>query len=899
MAEKVQSRVDRNKQKKAKKRQKKQKNKFATFIKRLILVCIIVGLVGVIAGISTFAYYASSAPKLTKKELSDPIPSVIKDKNNKVIARLGAQNRKYITYDQLPHQMENAILSTEDARFYKHHGIDPIRIGGAVVANIKHGFGSQGASTLTQQVVTMALNNKDVKTLKRKSQEAWLAIQLERHYTKHEILEMYVNKVYLSDGVFGFETAAEHYFGKSLSKLSLPQMALLAGMPQGPNLYNPFEHPDLAKERRDTVLSLMYQHHKITKSQMDQAMDTPITKGLVSEKKRNTPANKYPAFVDEVINEMQKLGNYNIYSDGLTIYTTLDARAQKYAEKILNTNSVVQYPDDKFQAGFALVDTKTGEIRALGGGRNRKVESGFNYAVDTRRSPGSTIKPILDYGPAIQNLKWSTGHILADEPTTYRDGTPINDWDNSYQGNITMRKALYNSRNIPALKTFREVGSDDANKFAKNLGFNFGDKGKNESASIGGGLGVSPLQMAGAYAAFGNDGVYNKPHAIRKIVLRDGVTEIKPNYQSKVAMSDYTAYMITDMLKDVLTKGTGTAASIPGLPVAGKTGTTNFSSADLAKYNLMSSDVEDSWFTGYTTKYALSVWTGYNSEQGKKYGITAANQKISQQIFRSLMSYVSEDVSTPDFTKPKSVIQIGSELYVRGSSDVNTANKQAEKDDKKEKDKEKDKDKNDVTAPTNISASYDKNSNQINVSWGYSGSGASFTLDGSIDGSKASFGSTSQTNFTISNPKPGSTYVISVTASADGKTSKAASASVTVPSAETTNDQTNNNQQDNANNSDKNNANTNDDNQTNDQNSNQSDQNSKTDNNNGNDSSTNTNTDKSNSNDTNSNDNTSNQNQSGQNNSSGSKATPTSGTTNKQNTETNNQQQNQKNSSSN
>ena len=767
MAEKYQSREERRKQMQAnqhKKKRKKPKNKFLTFIKRLILVCFLVGLAGVIAGISTFAYYASSSPKLTKKQLSDPIPSVIKDKSNKTVATLGAQNRKYIDYEELPKQMENAILSTEDARFYQHHGIDPIRLGGAVVANFTKGFGSEGASTLTQQVVSMALNNKNEKTLKRKAQEAWLAIQLERKYTKHEILEMYVNKVYMSDGVFGFETAAEHYYGKSLSKLSLPEIAVLAGMPQSPNNYNPFDHPDLTKKRRDIVLSMMYKNNKITKAEMEKAQATPVSAGLVKEKERNTNANKYPAFVNEVIKEVQKLGNYNVYADGLTIYTTLDSSAQQYTEKILNTNSIINYPDKKMQAGIALIDTKTGEIRALGGGRNMRLDRGFNYAVDTKRSPGSTIKPILDYGPAIEYLHWSTGHQLNDVATTYSDGTPINDWDNRFLGKMSMRKALYLSRNIPAYETYKEVGKERAIRFAKKLGLDLNSKEIVESSSIGGGVQVSPLQMASAYAAFGNEGIYNKPHAIRKIVLRDGVTEIKPHVQSKIAMSDFTAYMITDVLKDVLTKGTGTTAHIPGLPAAGKTGTTNFDKDELAKYGILSSSVRDSWFAGYTTRYSLAVWTGYESEKGKKYGVTRPYQTVAQQIYRHLMRYVSEGKETPDFTMPKSVVRMGSELYIRGHIDTAIDKKSVTQD-----------------APANVHAAYDANSKKITVTWDYEGSGATFNVSGTINGSAASFGSTSGKSITVANPKAGATYVFNVTATVNGVKSKAASASVTVP----------------------------------------------------------------------------------------------------------------------
>ena len=261
------------------------------------------------------------------------------------------------------------------------------------------------------------------------------------------------------------------------------------------------------------------------------------------------------------------MGEYNAFTDGLKIYTTLDPNAQTHVETVLNGQSNVKFPDEEMQAGITLLDTKTGAIRAIGGGRNQGVKRGFNYAIDTRRQPGSTIKPILDYGPAIEYLGWSTYEQLVDEPYTYSDGTPINNWDRQFMGQMSMRKALYLSRNIPALKALQKVGTEKADKFATGLGFDF--KNVYESYAIGGlggkDSGVSPLQMAGAYATFGNEGIYNKPFTVTKIVLRDGETEIQGQMESHVAMKDSTAYMITDMLKDVLTNGSGGSARVPGL----------------------------------------------------------------------------------------------------------------------------------------------------------------------------------------------------------------------------------------------------------------------------------------------------------------------------------------------
>nr|WP_237712837.1 penicillin-binding protein 1A [Bacillus methanolicus] len=742
------------------------------------------------SGVATFAYMIKDAPKLNEKLLKDPISSKIYDMNNHLIAEVGSEKRDYVDYDHIPKLVEHAVLATEDYRFYKHHGVDLIRLGGAVIANITHGFGSEGGSTITQQVVKNSFLTFD-KTLKRKAQEAWLAFQLERKYTKHEIFEMYVNKVYMSEGVHGIATAAKIYFGKDLKDLTLPEAALLAGMPQSPNNYNPFEHPDRAEKRRNIVLSLMYKHGYITKEEMEKAQKVPVTSTLVKEEKRKKNDKPYDAFVDAVIDEVEKYGDFDIFSDGLKIYTTLDPDAQSYVEKMLNSNDIVQFPDDKFQAGIVLLDTKTGEIRAIGGGRNQKVKRGFNYAIDTRRQPGSTIKPILDYGPAIEYLKWGTYHTLVDEPYTYSDGTPINNWDNRHMGPMTMREALARSRNVPALKALQEVGLEKAKDFANRLGIPL--KEIYESYAIGGlgnkDKGVSPLQMAGAYSAFGNNGFYTEPHAIRAIEFRDG-TKIDTSPEPKVVMNDYTAFMITDMLKSVVKDpyGTGTRADIPGLPVAGKTGTTNYSQADRERYGIPDGAVPDSWFVGYTTRYTAAVWTGYK-DQTENYIPAGDDQKISQYLFKNLMEHVSRGVETPDFEMPNSVervrIEKGSvpaklaseytpenmvlyEYAVKGHAPSQVSEKFYKPE-----------------AP-NIQAKYDEQANQIVLSWDYNtegdNQGVQFVVNVSINGGpEQQLTVTEEKGFSIANPVPGGIYKFNVIAVKGNLQSAPGSATIQIP----------------------------------------------------------------------------------------------------------------------
>ncbi|MGG5253829.1 PBP1A family penicillin-binding protein [Neobacillus sp. SM06] len=782
MAEQSQSREERRKQLKANnaKGSKKQKKKSGGIFKKIFLTLIALGIVGMLAGVATVAYMVKDAPKLDPKLLKDPIASKVLDMNGKLIAEVGAENREYVAYKDIPSVVENAFLATEDYRFYQHHGIDPIRLGGAVLANFKNGFGSEGGSTITQQVVKNTFLTRE-KTLKRKVQEAWLAYQLEQKYTKHQILEMYLNKILMGGNTYGVATAAKVYFGKPLKDVTLPEAALLAGLPQSPNNYNPFVHPDLAEKRRNVVLSLMYQHGYISKAQMEQAQKVPVQSTLAKEDQRKLNEKPYDSFVDAVIDEVKKAGDFDIFSDGLTVYTTLDPNAQLYVDKILNTNEVVKYPDDKFQAGITLLDTKTGEVRAIGGGRNQKVRRGFNYAIDSMRQPGSTIKPILDYGPAIEYLQWGTYHMIVDKPSKYSNGTSYGNWDGRYLGPMTIRTALQMSRNTPAVQTLQQVGTDKAKTFANKLGIPL--KEVFESYAIGGlGDGLSTMEMAGAYSAFGNNGFYTPPHTVTKIKLRDG-TEINTTPETKVVMKDYTAFMITDMLKSVLEPpGTGTAAKVPGLPIAGKSGTTNYTEADMKKYNITNKKaVPDAWFTGYTTNYTASVWTGYSSRSTPIE--PGSDQKIAQLIFKNLMAYVSKDKNTPDFTMPKSVqkvriekgtMQLASdytpdsevltEYAVKGYAPKEVSTKFAKPD-----------------APGNAAANFDQAKNEITLSWDY-GKSAQFDVSVSINnGAEQKLTTTSDKSLKIANPTPGAKYLFKIIAVNGQQASDPATAAVDIP----------------------------------------------------------------------------------------------------------------------
>lgn len=658
---------------------KKPKKKKKGIILKIFLGLLVTGFVAFLVGVGLFWSYASKAPKLDDEKLNASVSSKIYDINNEVIEDLGAEKRELIQPNDVPQLLKDAVVSVEDRRFYKHMGVDPIRIVGSLVSNLKSG-GLQGGSTLTQQLIKLSYfsTKESDQTIKRKAQEAWLAVQLERKKSKEEILTYYINKVYMANGLYGMETAAENYFGKPLAELNLPQTALLAGMPQAPNDYDPYTHPDTAKERRDVVLYTMLDNKKITQKEYDAAKATPVNDGLVPLKTDSSDRKVIDNYISEVIQEVSDKTGKNVATDGLDIYTNLDMNAQKRLYDIVNSDEYVAYPDADMQVASTVIDVNTGQVRAQIGGRNipDDVQRGTNLAVNVRRDVGSTMKPVIDYGPAIENLNYSTGKILYDQPTNYPGTTtPVYNADLQYYGAITMRRAIMQSRNTTALQTFDAVGKDKINEFIKGLGIQFKTLeyanaiSSNTNDIDGTKYGVSSLKLAAAYASFGNNGVYNKPYYVNKIAYNDGsVVEYKPD--SKRAMKDSTAYMITDMLKDVISGGTAFNAAIPGLIQAGKTGTSNYTDEDLAKMGTSETGIApDSTFVGYTPHYAVSVWTGYNDRSTPIY---QQYYGIASDVYREMMSYLAENVSNDDWEQPDSVVRLGNELYVKDAYDVPT-----------------------------------------------------------------------------------------------------------------------------------------------------------------------------------------------------------------------------------
>jgi len=776
MSENNQTRVARRQQKKAK------KSKKPTWKKIFLIIGIIILAIGVSIG-GLFTYYIATAPDLDATLLTDAYSSKYYDKDGEEIGDFaGDEKRTKIEFDDLPDVLIDAVTATEDVRFFSHPGIDLRRIGGAVIANITRGFGAEGASTITQQVIEKSFLSPD-KKLKLKVQEQWLALKLEREYSKEQIMEMYLNKIFYGSHSYGVAEAAKNYFGKTdLHDLTLVEAAILAGLPQRPTAYNPYENPDLTAGRVDTVLKLMVRHNKITQAEADEAREVDISSLLAGKKPSSM---KYNAFIQQVEKEVkEKLDGADIYADGLKIYTTLDTSAQDHVEFLLSDSedNPINYPDDKLQSGMVILDTSNGAIRAIGGGRN--YDHGTNHATQNAQQLGSTAKPLVSFGPAIEYNKISTYHQINDDEPYPIAGTDkvIRNWNRQYQGWMSARYALSQSLNVPTVKLLEETGYENARKFGEGLGIKF----HNDTVTIGDAIGgtetrVSPLQVAGAYRAFGNEGIYNEPYAVTKVEFPDGkVVDLKP--EPEAAMSDYTAYMVTDMLKTAITEGTGrNYANIPGLAVAGKTGTTT--SPHFEKGS------PDAWFSGYTTNYTIAVWSGYSSAEDRK-AQPIPDTSISQTLFKNAMTEISKDVETADFVKPDSVVEVAvekgsnpaklpskytpssnivTELFVKGHEPGEVSEKFDELD-----------------PVSDLNAKFDEDKNSIHVSWDYDEElEVSFEVSASINGGQMSkLSSTEDMSLEISEVEVGAEYEIQVVVVDGSNKSDPKSVKVKVPEEE-------------------------------------------------------------------------------------------------------------------
>jgi len=643
---------------KSKSKTPKQIKKWQVAGRSSFFLATITALVGVVVvGLWVLALI-NDAPELDHRLLVGRNQSTIMDMDGDMLTELegvGGMRREWVDLADISPVMIDAILATEDARFNNHHGVDWTRTMGALVSNVEAQVGGsggmQGGSTLTQQLVNQTHllildeygNTVRDNSVGRKVQEIYLSMQLEREFSKDQILEAYLNFSPFGQNIYGVQAAAEFYFDTSASELTLAQAATLAGILQAPSHWSPDVNPHQAQIRRDTVLNLMYVHGYIDAGMRDLASAVPITDLLVNNEVETAEMERYQPFVDYVLAEAEQRFDIEPHA-GYRIYTTLDRNAQAHVHNVVTTNNYFLWPDEYIQTGIAMIETGTGEIRALGS-RNLMGSSddarGFNMATDLRRQPGSASKPIWAYGAAMEYLNWGTGSNIWDDLYAGAGGHIFHSWDRDIRGRVTLDFAMEWSWNIPAVRAFNAVvdqyGPEHLAEFVTRLGIPQEASNLYEANAIGGGTLVSPLQMAGAYATFGNGGVFNEPHAIRRIVDPEGVVIYESPHSERV-VSEEVAFMMTDTLRSVVVSGTGQNANVQGQYVVGKTGTSNFDAATRARYNIPAGAAPDSWFVGYSSQYTVAIWTGYDNHRDGRFMVGFEAARVPQHLFRHTMA---------------------------------------------------------------------------------------------------------------------------------------------------------------------------------------------------------------------------------------------------------------------
>ena len=619
-----------------------------------------------------FAYVIIKAPKFDPNNLKFTQMSELYDTDGNIITKMGNENRTEISYDDLPEVLIDAIIATEDSKFFQHNGFDLARFMKASMYQLV-GKNGGGASTLTMQIAKnnyTSTESKGFEGITRKFTDIYLSIfKIERKYTKKEVLEFYINDSYLGNGAYGVEQASLNYFGKSVSELNLAEASFIAGLFQSPTYYNPYNYPERAEGRRKTVLYLMQRHGYITEEEKEIAESSPIT-SYIKKTQTSGTYSEYQGYIDTVVEELENEYDLNPYTTPLKIYTAMNRSKQDFVNKVMN-GEAWNWENENAQAGIVMTDSSSGEVLAVGAGRNKNSERSYNYATMTNRQIGSTAKPIFDYGPAVEYLGWGTVNYIDDTPTTYSDGTKISNSDGGYKGRLPLYQALGLSRNITALKTFQQVakeaGNDKILKFASNLGITpeVDKNGKiHEAHSIGSFTGStkkgesrnSPMTMAGAYQAFSNGGYYIKPHTIKKFVYKDTDEVVETKSAKTRVMNDSTAYIINYSLNWSATDGLAkSAAGISGVQTAAKTGTSNFDEATRKRYHLSSKAVNDLWVCGYTPKQTITFWYGYDSIT--KGHSTTSSWSTRDKFYRNLADNLF-DKDGSAFERPSSIEEV-------------------------------------------------------------------------------------------------------------------------------------------------------------------------------------------------------------------------------------------------
>lgn len=695
--------------------------------RKLIKVLLIIILGCGILGLSAFAGFlvyikVKADPMFVSSKLETPENTTLLDIDGKEYAKLGSEMREKVKYNELPEVLVDAIVATEDSRFFQHNGFDAPRFIKAAIGQALGKSDAGGASTLSMQVVKNSLTDasatKGAEGIIRKFKDIYLAVfKLEKKYTKEEIIEYYVNNHYLGGNVYGVQEAAEAYFGKTVSELNLSEAAILAGMFKSPIAYRPTDHAENATKRRNTVLYLMRKHGYITEEEEKIAKSISV-ESLVTN---NTSAvnSQYQGYIDTVVKEIEKKYKVNAYTTPLLVYTNLDRGKQDAVTRTLNGETFT-WINDKIQSGISVLDSQTGKILAIGNGRNigSRSASGikqFNYATDIKRQPGSTAKPLFDYGPGIEYNNWSTYTLFDDSPYTYSSGQQLNNWDGGYFGTITLRRALSTSRNVPALKAFQQIDNKKIIEFVTNLGIKPEiENGKiHEAHAIGAFTGTNPLQMSAAYAAFSNGGYYNEPYSVSKIVFKSTNEVREHKSEKKQVMSEATAFMISSVLQDVSLLGGSNIEN-----VARKTGTTNYDSKTMEDKNLPWDAVRDSWIIGYSTKTVIGLWYGYDfvDREYCLHNIPATVQK--DKLFRALVNAGAMESNREPFTQPDSVVKVGVEMgsnpaKIASPGSSNVVYEYFKKDYAPEETYVEQK----IAKPDKLKVSYDESTKKVSMSW--------------------------------------------------------------------------------------------------------------------------------------------------------------------------------------
>jgi len=635
-------------------------NKKRKRAKNLFMLILLFGIVGILAFIVFFIAVILSSPEFDIEKLERNETTIIYDNKNETIATLGNEKREKLEYDELPNVLVDAIVATEDSRFFQHNGLDAPRFTKAVIGQLAGASDAGGGSTLTMQVAKNNFTSREASGIKgiiRKFTDIYLSIfKIERAFTKQEIIEFYVNEPFLGSNSYGVEQAAQTYFGKHASQINLAEASLIAGLFQAPGAYDPYVDPEAAAERRSTVLSLMVRHGYITEEEKEIAESASVESLLVTSS--SGTANIYQDYIDLVVEEIVNKTGMDPYVTPMLIYTNMNKEKQLAVNKVFQ-GKTYDWINESIQGGAVAIESSTGKIIAVGAGRNRTGERTFSYATDISRQIGSTAKPLFDYGPAIEFEDFSTGHIFNDKPWSYSGGTDkIVNYDGAYLGNISLRYSLSDSRNVPAVQAFQAVDNEKIKEFVTKLGITpeIDANGYiHEAHALGAFDGTSPLQLAGAYTAFSNGGTYFEPYSVNKIVLRDSDEKIEFESEGEKAMSDATAYMITDVLKDV---GRQTGISrVTSDEFAMKTGTTNYDKETRDLFGYSFDAANDGWIAGYTPNITMAMWTGYVSN--KKGVYLHQYQMVNQRngLYTALAKAVFDN-NGDKWKKPSSVVRV-------------------------------------------------------------------------------------------------------------------------------------------------------------------------------------------------------------------------------------------------